>query len=259
MEWHLLTLRPDGPSTFNILKDAIGFKKGGGWEVPLHPYLAEELRKLRAYHSKCGFGSNFLFPSLSGRDQLPNAQNARKERGYVHHFNGSLERLRKLTSMPHLRANDFRDTVGSYATALYGKNFVTEKLLDHRVDGTNVGPDGVGLLYVSALPPSFEASAQVRKAYAAPGEAYRPFIEGFGDTLLMLAGRLREQDMTPYQKDFWHSKVKPIFRVDHQYELETGFTMVRWLEFVAQAPQMALNDASAHNVAVRLGSLSRGA
>ncbi|MFL9906751.1 hypothetical protein [Paraburkholderia sp. RL17-337-BIB-A] len=256
MEWHLLKLKPDG-STYQLMAEAVGFKKGGGWEYPLHPFLAEELRKLREYHSKRGFGSQYLFPSLSSRDTTEVTKNARSKRGYVYHYNGSLDRLRELTGMPELRNNDFRDTCGSYSMALFGKNMITEKLLDHRVEGTNVSAQNVGLLYVSALPRSFEASAQVRKAWADPSEAWRPFIEAYGDALLMLAGRLKERDMSPYQLDLWNTKVKSVFRVDQDFQLESGFSTERWLEFVAQAPQMALNADTAHDIAERLGGLPK--
>ena len=255
MQWHLLKLR-NGGSTYLIEEEAVGFKKGGGWEYPVHPYLAEELRKLSTHHARRGLGSRYIFPSLSSHAPSVKETLANATREYVHSFNGSLERLRDVTSMPALRNNDFRDTVGSYTTALFGKNFITEKLLDHRIEGTNVGAQTIGLLYVSALPRSFEASAQVRKVWAAPSEAWRPFVEGYGDTLLMLAGRLQERDMTPYQLDFWNSKVKPIFRVDHDFRLEEGFETKAWLDFVAQAPQMALNANAAHDVAERLGAIT---
>ncbi|MEX3930045.1 integrase arm-type DNA-binding domain-containing protein [Paraburkholderia sp. BR10936] len=256
MQWHLLKLR-NGGSTYHLAEEAIGFKKGGGWEYPLHPFLAEELRKLQAYHAKRGLGSQYVYPSLSSRD-TPSATPtlARAEREYVHHFNGSLARLRKETDMPQLRPNDFRDTVASYSMALFGKNMITEKLLDHRIGGTNVNAQNIGILYVGALPRSFDATAQVRKVWADHSEAWRPFVEAYGDALLMLAGRLQERDMSPYQLELWKTKVKPIFRVDQDFKLEDGFETKAWLDFVAQAPQMALNTDAAHEAAERLNAIT---
>lgn len=255
MQWHLLKLR-NGGSTYNIANEAIGFKRGGGWEYPMHPFLAEELRKLQTYHAKRGLGSQYVYPSLSSRDTPSMSPTlARTAREYVHHFNGSLARIRELTEMPHLRNNDFRDTMSSYSMALFGKNMITEKLLDHRIEGVNVSAQNVGMLYVSALPRSFDASAQVRKVWADVSEAWRPFAEAYGDALLMLAGRLPERDMTPYQRDLWESKVKPVFRVDQDFKLEDGFSTKAWLDFVAQAPQFALNPSAAHEAAERLNAI----
>ncbi len=255
MQWHLLKLKSSG-STYTIPEKAAGFKDGGGWAYPLHPFLAEQLRKLRDFHAKRGLGSDFVFPTFGGRDTPTTPGLPDKEpREYVHHFNGSLARLRKQTDMPDLQNYDLRDTLGSYSMALFGKNMITEKLLDHRVEGTNVTAQNVGMLYVAALPRSFEAAAQVRKVWADPSEAWRPFVEGYGDALLMLAGRLKERDMTPYQRDFWETKVKPVFRVDQDFKLEDGFSNERWLDFVAQAPQLALNPTLAHDAAVRMGTL----
>ncbi|NPT58129.1 integrase arm-type DNA-binding domain-containing protein [Paraburkholderia elongata] len=256
MEWHLLKLKNGSASTYCIPAKATGFKDGGGWEYPLHPYLAEELRKLREYHAKRGLGSQYMYPSLSSKDTPDTATTKKEPREYVHHYNGSLARLRELTGMPLLRNNDLRDTVASYAMALFGKNMITEKLLDHRIDGTNVDGQNVGILYVAALPRSFDASAQVRKVWADKSEAWRPFIEGYGDALLMLAGRLKERDMTPYQLDFWKTKVKPVFRVDQDFRLEDGFSTKAWLDFVSQAPQFALNPDTAHDVAERLNAIT---
>ncbi|MGF6937153.1 hypothetical protein OKW41_006315 [Paraburkholderia sp. UCT70] len=255
MEWHLLKLKQGGASTYLIPSKATGFKDGGDWEYPLHPFLAEELRKLRAFHAKRGLGSKHIFPSLSSKDVPDTATTKKQRREYVYHYNGSLARLRELTSMPQLRNNDLRDTVASYSMALFGKNMITEKLLDHRIEGVNVSAQNVGMLYVGALPRSFEASAQVRKVWADTSEAWRPFIEAYGDALLMLAGRLQERDMTPYQNDLYKSKVKPVFRVDQDFKLEDGFSTERWLTFVAQAPQMALNAEAAHDAAQRLVEL----
>lgn len=221
MEWSNLTLG-EYPS-YRIPAQAVGFKKGGDWKFPLPRYLADALEKYKVFIERTKPGTKYLFP---GEGSNIDSYRKRSE--------GSLKSLRTLSDLPGLRDNDFRDTWASYIQALYQKNFVTERLLDHRAGGKNVGAHDVGFLYATAIPASLDLSAQMQIAAVDPGEALRPLVEGYAAAILYLAGRGPAEALWTDKERRFYDGVKRTF-IDRNPRL----SIEQWLTLAASHPQIA--------------------
>lgn len=142
-----------------------------------------------------------MYPSPSSRGAAAPPSSRQQNLGRTRQFYRSLARLRELTGMSCLKASDFRETMASYSTALFKGNFVTERLLNT---------------------PSFRRSLLVSTRELDAREPLRPFVEGYGDALLMLAGRQVEGDMSPHQLEFWKTKVKLLLSDSEDFRRKTG-------------------------------------
>lgn len=225
MRWQYVKLgaRP----SYTITKDAPGFKKGGGWEFPLPEYLGDVLARYKRYHDRVKCGVDFLFPGEAGNLD-----------SHQQRTDGSRRSLRKHSGLPGLRDNDFRDTYASYIQALYQRNYVTERLLDHRAGGTNVGAADVGFLYATAIPASVDMSAQLQLAAVDQGEALRPLVDGFASAVLYLAGRIkRSENWTERERKFYTGVDRTFLHRNPQMSVE------RWLHLAATHPQIAFAPA----------------
>lgn len=217
MEWSLLKLEGEGAPTYRISDSAVNSGRGGAGEIPLHPYLEAELRTLRKHHAKHGVGSPYLYPSLSSRGATAPASNSQQAQWRTQHFRWSLARLCELAGIPELRCGDFRETMASFSTALFDNTFVTARLLNLRVEPRHAAMWKFGFPDAAVSYSSSEASPEARNRRVPASETLRPFVESYGDALLMLAGRLPEHDMSPRQVDFWKTRVKPRFKVDEGF------------------------------------------
>lgn len=221
MEWRHLTL--GSHPSYEIPSEAVGFKKGGSWKFPLPAVLGEALERYKKYHDRAKPGSLFLFPGEG------NYADSHRRRG-----EGSLKSLRTLSGLPGLRDNDFRDTWASYIQALYQKNFITERLLDHRAGGKNINASEVGFLYATAIPASVDMSAQLQLAAVDQGEALRPLVAGYASAVLYLAKRgPAENTWTANEQRFYKAVTRVFLERNPQLSVE------QWLHLAAAHPQIA--------------------
>jgi hypothetical protein len=185
--------------------------------------LGEVLARYKHYHDRAKPGSLFLFPGEG------NNADSHRRRG-----EGSLKSLRTLSGLPGLRDNDFRDTWASYIQALYQRNFITERLLDHRAGGKNVSASEVGFLYATAIPASVDMSAQLQLAAVDQGEALRPLVDGYASAVLFLAGRgTTDSNWTDNEKRFYKGVTRVFLERNPQLSVE------QWLHLTANHPQIA--------------------
>ncbi|MEM5299104.1 Arm DNA-binding domain-containing protein [Burkholderia sp. JPY481] len=199
MEWSHLKLEGGGAPACLISDSSASFGHGGAVEMPLHPYLAMELRTLRSHHAKHGFGSPYMYPLPSSRAGAAAATSSLPNPWRTEPFKRSLARLRELTGMQELRHCNFRETVASYSMDLFEQIWVTQGMLNQQTPSRKFGRRGM-----------------------ASTETLRPFVESYGDALLMLAGRLVERDMSPLQSEFWKTKVKLLSGVEDDFKRQDG-------------------------------------
>jgi integrase len=221
MEWQYLHLGKN--PGYSIPSRASGFKDGGAWRFPLPEYLGEELARYKRWHDRTKCGVKYVFPG-----EAANADSHRQR------SEGSLRTLRKVSGLPGLRDNDFRDTWATYLLAMFQKNFITERLLDHRFGGTNVGAADVGMLYATAIPASIDMSAQLQLAAVDEGEALRPLVDAYAAAVLHLGNRgPRESTWTPKERTFYEG-IKRTF-----LQRNPSMSVERWLHLAAVHPQIA--------------------
>lgn len=237
MEWQYVRFG-DRP-VYNIPPEAIGFKKGGAWGFPLSRPLADELQRWKRYCDRVHAGSRWVFPgqfSEAGADTD----------GPQQRTEGSLKKLRTLSGLPGLIDYDMRDTWGSYLQALFQKNFITDRLLDHRIGGTSISAMEIGLLYATAIPASFDSAAQLQVAASDEGEALRPLVDAYADAILFLAGRgPAEASWTEKQQTFYRGVKRVFLERNPQLSVEKWLTLAAVHPQVAFAPETVLQQMSA--------------